>query len=66
MNEIERIVDQLRRAFEGDAWSGPSVLELLAGVAAEQAAAKRRRPACSLSRGSDRDLKKAQAEGSRG
>ena len=40
MNEIERIVDQLRRAFEGNAWSGPSVLEVLAGVAPEQAAAK--------------------------
>ena len=40
MNEIERIVDQLRRAFEGNAWSGPSVLEVLAGVAVEQAVAK--------------------------
>ena len=40
MNEIERIVDQLRRAFEGNAWSGPSVLEILAGVAPEQAVAK--------------------------
>jgi uncharacterized damage-inducible protein DinB len=40
VNEIERIVDQLRRAFEGNAWSGPSVLEVLAGVATKQAAAK--------------------------
>ena len=40
MNEIERIVDQLRRAFEGNAWSGPSVLEILAGIAPEQAGAK--------------------------
>jgi hypothetical protein len=29
MTETERIRDQLRRAFEGDAWHGPGVLELL-------------------------------------
>jgi uncharacterized damage-inducible protein DinB len=40
VNEIGRIVDQLGRAFEGNAWSGPSVLEILAGVAPEQAASK--------------------------
>jgi uncharacterized damage-inducible protein DinB len=40
MSEIERIVDQLRRAFEGNAWSGPSVQEVLAGIAPEQAAAR--------------------------
>ena len=32
MNEIERIVDQLKRAFEGPAWHGPSVLEVLEGI----------------------------------
>jgi uncharacterized damage-inducible protein DinB len=37
MNELMRIEDQLRRAFEGEAWHGPAVLELLAGVTAEQA-----------------------------
>ena len=40
MDEISRIVDQLRRAFEGDAWHGPAVKEVLAGVTAEKAAAK--------------------------
>ena len=39
MTEIERIIDQFRRAFEGNAWHGPSVLPLLADVTAEQAAA---------------------------
>ena len=38
MKETERIHDQLRRAFEGDAWHGPALRELLAGVTAEQAA----------------------------
>jgi len=38
MNEIGRIEDQLKRAFEGPAWSGPSLLEALAGVTAERAA----------------------------
>jgi uncharacterized damage-inducible protein DinB len=40
MREVERIADQLRRAHEGGAWHGPSVRELLAGVTAEQAAAR--------------------------
>ena len=39
MSEIKRINDQLKRAFEGKAWHGPSVSEVLAGVTAEQAAA---------------------------
>ena len=39
MSEIKRINDQLKRAFEGNAWHGPSVSEVLAGVTAEQAAA---------------------------
>lgn len=36
--EGKRLEEQLRRALEGEAWHGPSVLELLAGVSAEQAA----------------------------
>src|SRR6476646_4904545 len=36
--EIDRLDDQLRRALEGEAWHGPAVLELLAGVSAAQAA----------------------------
>jgi len=39
MSELKRLNDQLKRAFEGKAWHGPSVLEVLAGVTAEQAAA---------------------------
>lgn len=38
MNEMERIVDQLKRAFESDAWHGPSVREVLEGVDSRQAA----------------------------
>ena len=41
MSEMERIVDQLRRALEGPAWHGPALIELLDGVTAAQAA---RRP----------------------
>ena len=39
MTELDRIRDQFRRAFEGEAWHGPSVLSLLDGVTAQQAAA---------------------------
>jgi DinB superfamily len=34
-----RIADQLRRAFDGKAWHGPAVNELLSGTSAEQACA---------------------------
>ena len=37
MAEIERLYDQLRRSYEGEAWHGPSIREALAGVSAEQA-----------------------------
>ncbi len=36
--EITRLEEQLKRALEGEAWHGPSVLELLAGVSARHAA----------------------------
>jgi uncharacterized damage-inducible protein DinB len=39
MSEPARLADQIRRAFEGDAWHGDSVLELLEGVTARTAAA---------------------------
>ncbi len=39
MNEVERIRDQFERAFNGDAWHGPSVMSLLDGVTAAEAAA---------------------------
>ena len=40
MEEVQRIEDQLTRAFEGNAWHGPSVRELLADMSAERALAK--------------------------
>jgi len=39
MSETPRIADQLRRAFHGDAWHGDSLLDILDGITAEQAAA---------------------------
>ena len=38
MSESARIADQLRRAFDGEAWHGDSVLEILKNVTPEQAA----------------------------
>lgn len=40
MSEAARIADQLGRAFNGDAWHGDSVFEILDGVTAVQAAAR--------------------------
>src|SRR5438067_10326062 len=48
MSEIDRILDQLKRAYEGEAWHGPSVKEALAGVTAEQAQARPLRNAHSI------------------
>jgi hypothetical protein len=39
MKETERIADQLKRAFTGEAWHGPAVLEILSGITAQQATA---------------------------
>ena len=39
-SEPALIADQLRRAFEGDAWHGPALLELLRDVDSATAAAK--------------------------
>src|SRR3954447_14999778 len=38
--ECLRIADQLTRAFSGDAWHGPPIRDLLAGVPAEIASAR--------------------------
>jgi uncharacterized damage-inducible protein DinB len=35
MSEIARILDQLDRAYSGEAWHGPSLLRLIEGVSAE-------------------------------
>ena len=40
MTEVNRILDQLSRAFEGEAWHGPAVLEILRETTAQQAAAR--------------------------
>lgn len=40
MTEIERIVDQLNRAFEGEAWHGPAVVAILEGITAQHATAR--------------------------
>jgi uncharacterized damage-inducible protein DinB len=37
MREIDRILDQMDRAFSGDAWHGPSLMSLLEGIPAEDA-----------------------------
>jgi len=39
MSELKRIENQLKRAFEGGAWHGPAVTELLNGVDGKTAAA---------------------------
>lgn len=40
MEELARLADQARRALEGEAWYGPAVLETLANVSSEAAAAR--------------------------
>jgi uncharacterized damage-inducible protein DinB len=39
MPEIELIADQLNRAFDGEAWHGPALMEVLDGIDATTAAA---------------------------
>jgi uncharacterized damage-inducible protein DinB len=40
MGELAFIVDQIKRAYQGEAWHGPSLRELLADVSAEKATAR--------------------------
>lgn len=40
MSEVERIRDQLKRAFHGNAWHGPSLREVLNGVTTKEAASR--------------------------
>ena len=40
MSELERIADQLERAYRGEAWHGPSTREVLDGVDADAASAR--------------------------
>lgn len=39
MSETARLADQLRRAFEGEAWHGPAVLSLIQDIDARTASA---------------------------
>jgi uncharacterized damage-inducible protein DinB len=39
MKEAKRILDQFKRSYQGEAWHGPSVREVLENVNAEKAAA---------------------------
>lgn len=40
MKETERIVEQMRRVIEGDAWHGPSVIEIMGRMSSSGAAGK--------------------------
>jgi len=40
VKESERILEQLKHAYEGPAWHGPSLREVLDGITAKQAAAR--------------------------
>ena len=40
MSECERLSDQIRRAYQGEAWHGDAILEILSDVTAAQAAAR--------------------------
>jgi len=40
MSQIEMVVDQLKRAFDGEAWHGPALIETLEGIDAKTAAAR--------------------------
>jgi uncharacterized damage-inducible protein DinB len=40
MSELEFIVDQLKRSFDGEAWHGPALMEILGDVDANTAAAR--------------------------
>jgi uncharacterized damage-inducible protein DinB len=48
MTETTRIADELRRAFDGEAWHGDSLFKVLKGVTAAQAAARPTRNAHSI------------------
>ena len=39
--ELARIDDEFRRAYDGDCWHGPPLREILEGVTAATAAARR-------------------------
>lgn len=40
MSEISHIVDELKRSFDGEAWHGPALMEILDGVDASTASVR--------------------------
>lgn len=40
MSQVDMVVNELKRSFEGEAWHGPALLEILDGVDAQTAAAR--------------------------
>lgn len=40
MSELDRMSDQLQRAYDGEAWHGPNITDVLRDVTAKQAAAR--------------------------
>lgn len=40
MSEIKRIEDQMQRAFDGEAWHGPPLMQILRGLSTAAAAAR--------------------------
>lgn len=40
MTQVEILVDELKRAFHGEAWHGPALMEILDGIDAKTAAAR--------------------------
>lgn len=40
MSEVDMVVNELKRSFEGEAWHGPALMEILDGIDAETAAAR--------------------------
>jgi uncharacterized damage-inducible protein DinB len=40
MSQVDMVVNELKRSFEGEAWHGPALLEILDGIDAQTAAAR--------------------------
>ena len=40
MSQVDMVVNELERCFEGEAWHGPALMEILDGIDAEAAAAR--------------------------
>ena len=40
MSQVDMVVNELKRSFEGEAWHGPALMEILDGIDAETAAAR--------------------------